>query len=209
MRERPETAPPGILGFLSFALLFGGVLLPLPISIMAVEWMQKNRGRPPLTALAGGLAACGFAALFGLGIIRWWRAVQPGPVERCDANGLACLVSTQLFALSVVGIAWARQHLPPPLGGRGEWTVVVAIASSAALVLFMMIAVDREVRRRRDPARVSPVARARIHELRDGGARLRDIADGLDREGLGAPGGRWTGLLLRAVIRDRPVSPPR
>lgn len=118
-------------------------------------------------------------------------------------------------ALFLLGSSWAFVTLHKETGawavdlGGFRAPVLAAIVSTVVALIGAGIGVAAIERRIRDPEKIPPVTRARILALRGEGKTLAQIGETLEAERYpAAPGGMWTGRLLRSVIRSAPQRPP-
>lgn len=156
------------------------------------------------------LAGCGLLLLL------LEASLQRGhPRHRLEVRWASgCFAVALGSALFLLGSAWTfvtvqRESGPwvVDLGGfrAPVLAALVATGTVAFGALAALAALDRRIR---DPEKVPPVIRARILALRGEGKTLKEIAAALDAAKLTAPGGVWTGRILRSLIRSAPRRPP-
>lgn len=110
------------------------------------------------------------------------------------------LDAAQLLVREQTGVMLVSEGLSGPA------IVLGSILGAGLIVAALALALRWKDEARRDPDLIPPVTRARIVSLRGEGRSARQIAHALDEEGLPAPGGRWTGRLLREALRTpRPL----
>lgn len=195
------------------ALLFLGGGAGFLMYVTAIERLAE-RGKLPgsQVALGLGLVAVGaFGAIALEGTLR-----RADPRSRLELQrGLGCAAFVLGGALFLLGSAWAFVTLQKQTGawavdlGGFRAPVLAALVSTVTALIGAGAALAAVERRIRDPEKVPPVIRAKVLALRGEGKTLKEIAAVLDEARLAAPGGVWTGRLLRGVIRSAPARPPR
>jgi hypothetical protein len=180
--------------------------------VTAIERLAEH-GKLSGRQVAFGL---GLAALGGFGTIALEGSLRRSdPRTRLELQrGFGCAGFLLGGALFLLGSSWAFVSLQKQTGawavdlGGFRAPVLAAIVSTVTALIGAGVAVAAVERRIRDPERVAPVIRTRIVELRGEGKTLKEIAGALDAARLAAPGGVWTGRLLRGVLRSVPQRPP-
>ncbi len=210
----PPTSPPGgaLLTALR-ALLFLGGGAGFLMYVTAIERLAEH-GKLSGQQVALGLglmSAGGFGAIALEGTLR--RAEPRAGLEL--QRGLGCAAFLLGGALFLLGSAWAFVTLQKETGawavdlGGFRAPVLAAIVATITALIGAGVALAAVERRIRDPEKVPQVTRVKILSLRGEGKTLKQIAAALDGAGLRAPGGVWTGRMLRGVIRSAPQRPPQ
>jgi hypothetical protein len=207
---------PGARGGAGVTALRGLLVLGCGVGFLlyvtAIERLAEHGkvSRDQLVLAVGLLAGC------GLGILLLESSVQRDhPRHRLEVQrGFGCFAFALGGALFLLGSAWAFVTLQKE---TGAWAVdlggfrapVLAAIVGTVVTLVGALSVGSAIERRiRDPEKIPQVTRAKILALRGEGKTLAEIGEALDGAGLRAPGGVWTGRLLRGVIRSAPQKPP-
>lgn len=165
-----------------------------------------------------GLLVC---AVFWAAVVQAWRALRDPELARefAERRGrpLRALVGPALDALRGVALyacfvglatsgAVAFSHLAPRSIHDSPVRLVAGLLGVLACALVGTVGLAlgaASLCPRPKASQVPAAARDRIVALRAGGKTLREVATALAAEGHRAPGGRWTGPLLREVLGPR------
>ncbi len=194
------------------ALLFSAGGIGFLLFVTSIERLAES-GKLRGGQVGVGLLLATACAAGSLGLEAFVHRGRPW-LRRELLRHLGCAGFALGSAVVLLGSAWAFVTLQKETGvwavdlGGFRAPVLAAIVTTVTIVIGALIGLAALERRIRDPEKVPPVTRARILALRGEGKSLQEIAAALDTAKLTAPGGVWTGHLLRGVIQSAPQWPP-